>query len=340
MSLIRAYFRDLSRTTAENWNRFWFTPADPATLGLLRILAGAMILYTHAVWTLELSAFFGPTSWLNRDVVSLMQRGGWQWSHFWWCETPALLWSTHCAALVVCLLFTLGLWTRWTSILTCLITLSYAHRTHDALFGLDQINGFLALYLAVGPSGAAYSLDRWLAGRKSTTPLPPARPTITANIAIRLIQWQLCVLYLFAGLSKLQGPAWWEGTAFWGAVANLEYQSLDMLWLVHYPWLVNVATHLTIAWEISYIVLIWGRLSRPLMLVLAIPMHLGIGICLGMMTFGGVMLIANVAFVSPALVRMLLDSRRNKPATLESPHALTGPNWERRESLRNIKIQG
>lgn len=326
MHLLRSYFRDLFQTTAAGWNRFWFTPADPATLGLLRILAGAMILYTHAVWTLDLTAFLGRESWLNRDVVTLMQRGGWQWSYLWWCESPAVLWSTHFIALGICLMFTLGLWTRVTSVLTCFITLSYAHRTPDALYGLDQINGFLSLYLALGPSGAAYSVDRWLLARKTAGALPPARPTISANIATRLIQWQLCVLYLFAGLSKLQGQAWWDGTAFWGAVANLEYQSLDMLWLVNYPSLVNVLTHVTIVFEISYIVLIWGRLSRPLVLALAIPLHMGIGICLGMMTFGTVMLIANVAFISPSLVRMLLDSR-SKPATSETRHALTGPNW-------------
>jgi uncharacterized membrane protein YphA (DoxX/SURF4 family) len=194
MHLISAYFRDLFRTTAVNWNRFWFMPADPATLGLLRILAGAMILYTHAVWSLELSAFFGPHGWLNRDVVTLMQRGGWQWSHLWWCSSPALLWSTHLIGLIVCLMFTLGLWTRVTSILTCVFTLSYAHRSPDALYGLDQINGFLSLYLAIGPCGAAYSLDRWLQSRRSPTALAPAQPTILANISTRLIQWQLCVL--------------------------------------------------------------------------------------------------------------------------------------------------
>ena len=38
------------------WNRFWFTPADPATLGAIRIFAGAMLFYTHLVWSLDLPA--------------------------------------------------------------------------------------------------------------------------------------------------------------------------------------------------------------------------------------------------------------------------------------------
>ena len=328
MQVIQNYFRDLIRTTTANWERFWFTPADVATIGLLRILAGGMILYTHAVWSLHLTAFFGAHAWLNRDVVGLMQREGYQWSYLWLCETPAVLWTVHVLALVVCLLFTLGVRTRVTSILTCLITLSYVHRAPEAMYGLDQINGFLSLYLAVAylgiPRGQdAYSLDRWLWSRSPARPLPPAPPSITANMATRLIQVHMCVLYLFAGLSKLQGEAWWDGTAIWGAVANLEYQSLDMLWLVHHPWFVNLMTHITVIWEVSYIALVWGRLTRPIVLALAIPVHLGICCCLGMITFGSVMLIANLAFVSPALVRAILDRR---PAAALG-HPLRGPKW-------------
>lgn len=336
MQFARAYYRDLIETTTANWNCFWFTPADPATLALMRILAGAMLCYTQAVWMLDLQAFFGADSWLNRDVVGVMQRGGWQWSHLWWCESSTLLWTSHLLSMLACLMFTIGLWTRVTSIITCLFVLSYSHRVPDALYGLDQVNAFLVLYLSLGPCGAMYSIDHWLTLRKATGNLVRVRTSIAANISIRLIQWHLCVLYLFAGLSKLQGASWWDGTAFWGAVANYEYQSLDMVWLVHYPELVNFITHITVAWEVTYIALIWGRLSRPIVLALAIPLHLGIGICLGMMTFGLAALIANLAFVSPVLIRSLfgpsldIESAPSASAPVaNTDHVLSGPNWNR-----------
>ena len=41
-------------------------------------------------------------------------------------------------------------------------------------------------------------------------------------------------------------------------------------------------THITVLWEVGFCVLIWPRLTRPLMLVLAIALHAGIGLCLGM----------------------------------------------------------
>ena len=38
-------------------------------------------------------------------------------------------------------------------------------------------------------------------------------PLIGANLAIRLIQVHMCVIYLFSGLGKLKGDTWWEGSA-------------------------------------------------------------------------------------------------------------------------------
>jgi hypothetical protein len=42
------------------------------------------------------------------------------------------------------------------------------------------------------------------------------------------------------------------------------------------------------------------------MILLAVPLHLGIGLFLGMITFGLAMLIGNLAFVSPRWVRRVL----------------------------------
>jgi hypothetical protein len=313
------YLRELRQATVDGWNRFWFTPADAATLGLIRLLAGAMLLYTHLVWTVDLEGFFGTYARLPADFAHQAHESAFAWSYLYWISSPASLWSVHVAALVVLAMLMAGLFTRVTSILAFLITISYIHRAPFALFGLDNINAMLAMYLMIGPSGAAYSLDRLLGigtgsgdrgTRSKDAPLPASRssiPTYTsANLAIRLIQVHMCIIYLFAGFGKLQGETWWNGMAMWGAFANYEYQTLDMTWLAAHPLVINFLTHLTIAWECSYIVLIWPRLTRPLMLALAVPLHLGIAVCMGMITFGLVMLIANLAFVSPALIRSVV----------------------------------
>lgn len=289
------------------WNRFWFTPDDPALLGLLRVLVGAMVFYTHAVWTLDLEKFFGSGALLPRTYRSLLGDGesslglpSLLWSHFDWLPGDAWLLPVHLLGLAIIALFTIGLWTRWTGILTALLVISYVNRTTGAQYGLDQINSFLTLYLAIGPSGEFLSVDSWLAQRQGRG--VTAR-SVLANIAIRLIQVHMCIVYLFAGLGKLQGDTWWNGQAIWGAVANYEYQTLDLTWLAaHLGW-VNLLTYGALFWEVSYPFLIWPRLTRPIWLALAIAVHAGIGLAMGMITFGLIMVFGNLSFLDSSSVR-------------------------------------
>lgn len=314
MKLVRPYLRELYVASFDGWDRFWFTPSDPATLSLIRIFTGAMLVYTHAVWSIGLTSFFGPHGLLPAEAVrGLYYRNPFCWSYLFGIESPTGLWTAHLLALAILVMFTLGLATRITSILAFLITVAYTHRAGGALFGLDQINGMLACYLAVGPSGAMYSLDHWFGAKRAGAGAiadSTVRPSVTATIAIRLIQVHMCIIYLFAGCGKLLGPTWWDGTALWGALANYEYQTFDLTWLAAWPEVVNFLTHLTIVWEVGYIALVWPRWTRPLVIGLAIPIHLGIGLFMGMTTFGLIMLVGNCAFVSPVVVREIVGRIR------------------------------
>jgi hypothetical protein len=347
------------------WNRFWFAPTDPATLSLIRVLAGAMLFYTHAVWSLDLVGFFGPEGWLPRDLMreQILFDQPFVWSYFWWIDSPALLWIVHVAALVVFAMLMLGFYSRVVAVLAYIAAISYAQRiTPGAYFGLDRINCLLAMYLMLGPCGARYSLDAWLrrrsmvrgeesevrgqgqddakhrSGSRQTSGKPAtdtvtsgslatsaaARagslatsatdgaivgPSVAANIAIRLIQLHMCVIYFFSASAKLLGAAWWDGTAVWWAVAIYEYQSIDMTWLAAWPVLVAALTYGTVFWELTYPVLVWPRATKPIVLAVAVLAHGGIALFLGMITFGLVMLIGNLAFVPPQLVRMVVERR-------------------------------
>lgn len=307
--------RDWGRTGIRGWNEFWFRPSDPATLGLIRILGGAMLFYTHFVWALDLEAFFGQHPWLTHEAVTYRESGSYAWSYLWLINSSTVLWIAHLAALLVFACLTLGLFTRVTSILAFVIAVAYANRLTGALFGLDQINIMLALYIMVGPSGAAYSLDRLLARRKEANANLPVLPKVGATVAIRLSQLHMCIIYLFAGMAK-NGMFWEEGTAIWFSVANLEYQSMDLTWLSNHPYLVNFLTLTTVWWERSYIALVWPRFTRPIVITMAIGLHLGIAFGMGMITFGLAMIFGNMAFVSPRLVRAVLDPTFGRLETL------------------------
>jgi len=354
MTIVGGYFRELWGATTDGWNRFWFTPQDPATLGLIRLLAGGMLFYTHLIWSLDLEGFFGAGGWLAPNALTSAygEARNLFWSHWHWVSSPAAMWTIHVMALTVFALLTVGFYTRVMSILAWLLTVSYAHRVMPAaLFGLDDINSMLAMYLMIGPAGAAYSADSWLARRRgragerreraesrgqrvgqgggvSGSQAPPGNPlpsrlrlargtgacapSVSANVAIRLMQVHLCIIYLFSGLGKAMGETWWDGSAMWLAVANYEYQSVDLTRLARWPKLLSLLAHLTVAWELSYPALVWPRWTRPIVVAMSVPIHLGIALFLGMMTFGLAMIIANLAFVSPWVVRAALN---RAPAT-------------------------
>lgn len=300
MFAVKEYFAQV----ATGWNKFWFQSIDCATLAVMRILVGVLLLYTHLVWTLELQTFFSEEGVLPSAYRHGLQgRAVGAWSHFDISSSAIWLYGSHIVALVVFGLFTIGMWTRVTGVLAAAFVISYANRATGALFGLDQISAFLTLYLAVGNSGGAYSVDCW---RGKTG---QGRGVLN-NVATRLIQIHMCIVYLFAGLGKMQGFSWWNGEAIWGAIASYEYQTMDLTWLADHMWLVNLITLVAVAWEVSYCALVWPKLSRPIVLVLAIFVHLGIGLAMGMMTFGWVMIFGNIAFITPSWIRQVVPGTR------------------------------
>ena len=291
---MRAAVGDWLTRWLEGWNHFWFTPRAPQTLALIRLLAGSMLFYTHLVWGFDLLAFTGPHAWIPTEMARREAVGTWLWSHLWYLESPTALWTAHVLALVVFVALTIGIATRVTSVLAWLLAVSYCHRLNGALFGLDQINVTMAFCLAIGSSGKCYSLDAWIArrlGRQSE------QPDVWTNIAVRLLQLHLCIIYLFGGIGKLRGETWWIGDAFWYSIANYEYQSWDVTWLARYPTFMSLISHATVFWETFYCALVWPRLTRPIALAMAVIVHGGIALFLGMPTFGLAMIIANLAFL-------------------------------------------
>lgn len=289
------------------WNKFWFKPTDPATLSLIRLLAGWMLFYTHLVWSLDLQAFIGQDGWLPVEFIRRVQ--GQQWSIqsvFFYINQGWLLWVVHIFALLVFFCLFIGFFSRTMAVLSFLFAVSYAHRiSPGAFFGLDKANCMLALYLMLGPCGARYSIDALRKKRRGdTTPVPTST---AANLAIRLLQVHLCIIYFFTGMAKVVGENWPAGTAAWWSVAIPEYQSIDLTWLANWPVLVALITHATVFWELSYWALVWNRFTRPLVLWMAVFVHGGIALFMGMITFGLAMIFANLAFISPQTVRAWFD---------------------------------
>jgi Vitamin K-dependent gamma-carboxylase len=282
------------------WNQFWFTPEFPQTLAIIRIATGSLLLYSHCVWGSDLLGFFGAEGRLSEAFTRAFHGPVGGWSFLNGIQAPALLIAIHGIGTLFFAALTVGVFTPIAAIGSFLMLVSYVHRGVGSLFGFDQIAVMLSMYLMVGDSGGVWSVDAW---RKKRQGVPSGNPKICTHLAIRLIQVHMCIVYLFAGMGKLQGESWWAGTAIWLSISNYEYQSIDVTFLRRWPWLINLITHVTLFWELFYVALIWPRWMRPVMLALAIPLHGGIAVCLGMITFGIIMLVGNLAFVPSEWLR-------------------------------------
>src|SRR5262249_24367405 len=153
--------------------------------------------------------------------------------------------------LVTMVLFTIGFCTKITAVLSWMGMMCYIQRLPTVLFGMDTINNILMLYLIIGPSGQALSVDRLLArwwARRQGRVLGPVQPSEMANFAIRLMQVHFCFIYMASGLSKLLGSAWWNGTAIWSTVAN--YAFAPMNWPVYTEGLRFLSQHRWM-WELA-----------------------------------------------------------------------------------------
>src|SRR5579884_4442585 len=64
---------DVLRASVRGWDRFWFHPADPTTLGLIRLCAGLVVLYVHLVYTLDLQDVIGPHAWIDLRGINQLR---------------------------------------------------------------------------------------------------------------------------------------------------------------------------------------------------------------------------------------------------------------------------
>lgn len=264
----------------------------------------------------------------NNDPRKLSRQGHSLVSVWFHVTDPTQMALIHGSGLVVMALFTIGFFTRVTGVMTWIIVVGYIHRTNQILFGMDTMMNILLVYLVVGSSGAALSVDRLIARyravraslRRSGTVDGPTRsflaqapPSSGATLGIRLIQVHFCFIYMAAGLSKLKGPAWWNGFAFWDVMVNPEFTLLRYHWfedLVRatasfkpmYFAITALGVWFTWGLEITFPFLVWTRL-RPIMVWMGVLLHAGIGVLMGLNLFELLMMTMLLAYLPAGVIR-------------------------------------
>jgi len=314
------YFRSISEQVGRAWNRFWFLPSDPLTLCVIRVLAGLIAFYSVATFTPDLIFLFGPDGLLSIESVGRMQdQQYFSFSYFWLFDSPGALWAAHWIGLSVLAMFTLGLFTRITSVLSLIVALAYFHRGFVVTSEMEPVLAFVLFYLCLGPAGEYFSLDRLLLKRRASA--TPAQATSrrlsgahwSATVAVRLIQVHLALVYFMMVLGQLNEDTWWDGTAVWWLAGRQDSALISIASLASAPYLVNLWTLGFVIFEIAFGVLAWNRLLAPLMVGISALSWLSIGLVTGMLPFAAIMFVAGLAFLPPETMRVACDAIGLKP---------------------------
>jgi len=225
-------------------------------------------------------------------------------------------------ALAIGAAFALGWRTRAISILFMVTVLALENRAPLLTDGGDNILTLMAVYLVFAASADHWSLDARRRGRRAEpSPLDrsiadgPRAPadwrgelaavrrqsvTLMHNGAVLVIAAQVCVIYTTAGLSKVQGSMWQNGSAM-GYVLRLSwFQPWPgmSLWLVSHTLILTVVGYATVLVQTGFTFIVFSpRLKYPALVVLVL-MHISIAILLGLPFFSVIMLIGDGIFLS------------------------------------------
>jgi len=306
MNVVTRYLDDSCRSFGDGWNRFWYTPIDPLPVAVLRIGVGLVAFYLIALFSFDLAQFFGPDGILPVESVKRIYSNLYRFSYLDYAEDSGTLKAMHFAGLAILAANVVGLWSRYTSVLSLIVFLSYFHRARMLGSIGEPIIAMLLFYLCFGPTGARLSVDEWLRRRKqSASPAayspkndPLGGRSYAAAVCVRLIQTHLALIYFLMFLATMQNNfIWWNGTAVWFLIARPESAMIDLRWLSNYPYIVNLWTTGIVVFYIAFAIFIWNRTARPLLIALSAPFWLGIALISGLGPFCWAMFVAGFAFV-------------------------------------------
>lgn len=256
--------------------RFFFSPRTAHPIAALRVLLGVALLVQAFLIAPDFLELYGPDGILQSAVARAFRH-----SYFAFSFSEVLLTRIGIVYMASLIFLILGAHTRLAAVSSwlCHMLLVGGHFT---TYGVDSFAHIFLFYLAIFPSGAEWSWDRF-SGRAA------GGASSLHGFALRVLQLHLCLIYTASGIEKALGPQWQSGEVIWRALMLPIYQQYDFAWLAQFPGTLKMLAWGTLVLEIGYPLFMWTRRLRPIGVVLILSLHLGISIFLGLGVFSSVM---------------------------------------------------
>ncbi len=306
-------------------------PADSGRwLQLLRLgLALQLLCYTWSLRGDWIDLFSRTTPGLvnrglNEAILSaetiLTPRLGWlvaAGDHLGLAES-AMLSLVWWSLVLVSILLLAGLYCRSAAIVAWFLYLSCVQSGILFAYGVDNFTTIGLFYLMIAPSPDRWTIDHRYRRR------PLASPE-RLGFHRRVLQFHLCLIYFFSGVSKCLGPDWWNGNSVWGALTRPPFNLIPAESLLRLSWLLPAIGILVCILEAGYPFFIWGRQTRVPWLLGILGLHLGIGLTMGLYLFAFIMIVLNLSAFAPDSLRPRKNKLLSRPQARH--HSLTGNGW-------------
>ncbi len=277
------------------FDKFFFGFSAPFAVGIFRATF-SFVLLVNIILRIPYSDFyFTDTGFVPAKNATGIRPEFYQPLLTWYptsLDAAIAIQIAMCCGLVLLALGVFGrIGTRVLAFLILAAHLSFIQRNYSVMYGADFISTFWLFGLCFMASSERFSI----AARRSRKPDPRWSQTLT-SVGIRIVQIQLCLIYMYTGFEKLHGPDWWDHTAVWRVLGNEQLMTMDLSFLRNVPLVVGLLTWGTVLFECYAPVLLWVRASRKWTILAGLGLHIGIAATMGLYIFSLTMMATYMLF--------------------------------------------
>ncbi|CAB9516127.1 Vitamin K-dependent gamma-carboxylase [Seminavis robusta] len=282
--------------TGQLWENFFHSRTGEAGCqwaGIIRIAYSIAALGNVILTGLDFKDFFLPSTSripLKEGRLTIDQD---TWSIFEFLpQTDTVYWVAYWLLFSHVVLLGLGIAPRFQAVFVFFWTCMFRHHNNIIWDDEDTIFKQLAFYLIFFP------LDRYTVWTFFKRESKKEEEASWPMWPFRLMQIQMCLVYLSTGLLKWKGNEWIDGSALWYVVHLDElYGNLfNPHWMFGYYSVLKFLTWQTLVSEVACPILVWFDRTRSFALIMIFLFHLGLDLSMNLNFFHWIMSVGWLSF--------------------------------------------
>lgn len=284
------------RQIADFWNLFFFYPIPAYTIALFRIVFGLVLLFDAFYILMNAREYLGPDGLLSHKRFKSRYKGRALSVFLILPGTMPVVYTVLGLHIFFLLMMIVGLFTTVSTIFVFVTLSSIIKRNVIICNGGDNVARMMCLLLIFSSSGHAFSFDTYLFHMQ--TPLDGY--TLIAPWAMRLMQIQVSIIYIYTVYWKLKGATYRNGTAMYYVMSNDNYRRFRIPGILLTKPYVQILTWGALVVEFILGIGLWITDIHYAILLVGLLFHIAIEYILNVHLFGWYMMASLLLFINPA----------------------------------------